>query len=144
MIYWQISFEKYVPNNLIRLLYNFYFFFRCRYLIIKKKTNSENVSNPKVGVLNIEFALKLRIYRSLESFIRLKWIRKKLSPTLYTQFTSRSRSLPLRDWQLNSKDVATWCAGVGIDLWKRLLIFDRIILRSVYHLNNLLKKIIFI
>jgi len=31
-----------------------------------KKTNSENVSTPKVGVLNIEFALKLRIYRSLK------------------------------------------------------------------------------
>ena len=31
-----ISFEKYVSNHLIRLLYNFYFIFRCRYLIIKK------------------------------------------------------------------------------------------------------------
>ena len=29
-----------------------------------KKTNFENVSTPKVGVLNVEFALKLRIYRS--------------------------------------------------------------------------------
>ena len=34
---------------------------------ILKKTNSENVSTPKVGVLNVEFALKLRIYRSLKS-----------------------------------------------------------------------------
>ena len=32
-----------------------------------KKTNSENVSTPKVGVLNVEFALKLRIYRSFMS-----------------------------------------------------------------------------
>ena len=34
--------------------------------IIKRKTNSENVSTPKVGVLNVEFALKLRIHRSLK------------------------------------------------------------------------------
>ena len=37
-----------------------------------KKSNSENVSTPKVNVLNVEFALKLRIYRSLESLICLK------------------------------------------------------------------------
>ena len=36
------------------------------------KTDYENVSTPKVGVYNVEFALKLRIYRSLKSFIRLK------------------------------------------------------------------------
>ena len=30
MIYWQIIFEKYLPINLISLLYNFYFFFRRR------------------------------------------------------------------------------------------------------------------
>ena len=51
-----------------------------------KKTISENVSTPKVGVLNIEFALKLRIYRSLKCFICLKWIRKKFSATMCTQF----------------------------------------------------------
>ena len=39
--------------------------------MIIKKTNSENVS-PKVGVLNVEIALKLRIYRSLKSLICLK------------------------------------------------------------------------
>ena len=49
----------------------FYILYR-RYLIIKKKTNSENVSTPKVGVLNAEFALKLMIYRSLKSEICLK------------------------------------------------------------------------
>ena len=37
-----------------------------------KKTNSENISIPKAGVLNVEFALKLRIYRSLKSLICLK------------------------------------------------------------------------
>ena len=51
-----------------------------------KKTNSENVSTPKVGVLNVEFALKLRIYWSLKSVICIKWIRKKFSTKLYTQF----------------------------------------------------------
>ena len=51
----------------------------------KKKTNSENVSTPKVGVLNVEFALNLRIYRFLKSFKCLKWIRKKFSTTLQTQ-----------------------------------------------------------
>ena len=36
--------------------------------------------------MNIEFALKLRFYRSLKSLICLKWIRKKFSTTLQTQF----------------------------------------------------------
>ena len=51
-----------------------------------KKTNSENVSTPKVGVLYIEFALKLRIYRSLKRLTCLKWIRKKFSTTMHSQF----------------------------------------------------------
>ena len=55
---------------LIRLLYNIYFIFRCRYLITKK-TNSENVSTLKVGVLYVEFALKLRI-KNVEIYIILK------------------------------------------------------------------------
>ena len=37
-----------------------------------KKTNSENVATPKSGVLNDEFAIKLRIYRLLKSEICLK------------------------------------------------------------------------
>ena len=37
-----------------------------------KKTNSENVLTPKVGVLNVEFALDLRIYKSLKSLDCLK------------------------------------------------------------------------
>ena len=53
-------------------MYNFYFTFRCRSLINKRKANSENLSTPKVGVLNVKFALKLRIYRSLKSLICLK------------------------------------------------------------------------
>jgi len=48
-----------------------------------KITNSET---PKVGVMNVEFALKLRIYRSLKSLLCLKWIRKKFFTTLHTQF----------------------------------------------------------
>ena len=40
--------------------------------LFKKKTNSENVSTPKEGVLNVEFVLKLRIYKSLKSLICLK------------------------------------------------------------------------
>ena len=68
-------------------------FFNCQGLSIYR---SENVSTPKVRVLNVEFTLKLRIYRSLKSLICLKWIRKsfpqhcKLSST-----TLHSRSLPL-------------------------------------------------
>jgi len=50
-----------------------------------KKTNSESVSTPKSGVLNVEFALILRIYRLLKSEICLKWILKKFSTTLHTQ-----------------------------------------------------------
>ena len=41
---------------------------------------------PKSTILNVDFALKLRIYRSLKSFIGLKWILKNLSTTLHTQF----------------------------------------------------------
>ena len=52
----------------IRLLYNLYFIFRCCYLITKK-TNSENVTTPKVGFLNAEFAIKLWIYGYFKSFM---------------------------------------------------------------------------
>ena len=51
-----------------------------------KKTNSENVSTLKVGVLNVEFALDFRIYRSFKSVLCLKWIRNRFSTTLHTQF----------------------------------------------------------
>ena len=51
-----------------------------------KKTNYENVSTPKLGVLNVEFALKLRIYRSLKSFICL--VLKKFSRTLQSILSS--------------------------------------------------------
>ena len=68
----EIKVKDILESQKIRLLYNFYFIFRRRYLIIKKETNSENVSTPKVGVLNVEFALKLRIYRYLKSLICLK------------------------------------------------------------------------
>ena len=49
-----------------------------------KKTNPENVSYPKVGVLNVEFVLKLRIYSFLKSLICLKLILKNLTTTLHT------------------------------------------------------------
>jgi len=39
LISWRISFEKYVPKHLITLLWNFYFIFGRRYLIIKKQFN---------------------------------------------------------------------------------------------------------
>ena len=41
---------------------------------------------PKSMILNVDFALKLRFYRSLKSFKCLKWIIKNLSTTLHTQF----------------------------------------------------------
>ena len=48
--------------------------------------------------MNVEFTLKLRIYRSLKSLICFKWILKKFSTTLNTQFNylKYSRSLPLK------------------------------------------------
>ena len=39
---------------------------------LKKKINSENVSTPQSRNLNVEFALKLWIYRTLKSLICLK------------------------------------------------------------------------
>ena len=39
----------------------------------------------KNTILNVDFALKLRIYSSLKSFICLKWILKNLSTTLHTK-----------------------------------------------------------
>ena len=63
---------------------------------VKKKTNSENVSTPKVAVLNVEFVLKLRIYRSLKSLICLKWIRRSFPQhCIPSSTTLHSRSLPL-------------------------------------------------
>jgi len=60
-----------------------------------RKTNSENISTPKVGVVNIEFTLKIRIHRSLKSFICLKWIRKKFSTTLSVPFLYHIRLSPI-------------------------------------------------
>ena len=56
-----------------------------------KKINSENVSTPKVGVLNVEFALKLRIYRFNMSQMNPKGVLHNL----HTQFNYLT-SLPLR------------------------------------------------
>jgi len=97
--------ETIETNNWTRLLIfddkiNFYFLnmflymtsvvycrtFLCHCYLIIKKTKFENRSTPKVGVLNVEFVLELRINRSLKSVICLKWFRKKFSTTLHTQF----------------------------------------------------------
>ena len=68
------------------------FYILCRrYSIIKKKLILKTCPPPKEGVLNVEFALKLRIYRSLKSLIWLKWIRKKFSTTLHTQFNYHTK-----------------------------------------------------
>ena len=83
-IYWKISFEKHIPKHLISLLYNFFFIFRRHYLIIKKlilKTYP-----PKFMILNVDFALKLSNYTSWKRFICLKWILKRFSTILHTQF----------------------------------------------------------
>ena len=63
-------------------------------LINNLKTNSENVSTPKVGVLNVEFALQLRIYRSLKSLICLNESERSFPYTAYSVLTLHSRSLP--------------------------------------------------
>ena len=42
LIYWQISFEKYVPKHLISLLHNFYFILHSRFLIIYKNQFSKD------------------------------------------------------------------------------------------------------
>ena len=41
---------------------------------------------PKNTIFNVDFLLKLRIYRFLKSFIFLKWILKNLFTTLHSQF----------------------------------------------------------
>ena len=87
--------EKIETNNWTRLLIKINFYFLNMFLYMtsvaycrtflhfmsslfnnSKKTNSENVSTPKIGVLKVEFALKLRIYRSFKSLIFLKRFRK--------------------------------------------------------------------
>ena len=96
MIYWQISFDKYVFSHLIRLLYNFYFIFRFRYLIIKKKTILKT-NPPKFMISNVDFALKLSNYTSWKRFVSLKWILKNMF-TIYcilSSTTRHCRSLPL-------------------------------------------------
>ena len=59
----------------------------CRRYLIIKKTNSENVSTPKVGVLKVEFALKLRINRSLKCLICFQQHCILSSSTLHSRIT---------------------------------------------------------
>ena len=87
---------------------------KCRrYLIISKKQFWKRVhSRPKVGVLNVDFALKLRIYRSLKSLICLKYKSKRKFPQycILSSSTLHSRSLPLK---VMEKD-----RGENLDIWK--------------------------
>ena len=80
MIYWQISFEKYVPKHLIILQY----FLSSLFNNFKKPILK--TYPPKVMILNAGFALKLSNYRSLKRFICLKWILKKFCAILQSQF----------------------------------------------------------
>ena len=57
---------------LINLLQNFYYIFRRRYLIIKKKPDSENVPPPKFMILNVDFGLKLSNFTTWKGFMCLK------------------------------------------------------------------------
>ena len=52
MIYWQISFEKYVPNHLISLLYNFYFSFTDLWKVLYVSNESER-SFPQHCILSL-------------------------------------------------------------------------------------------
>ena len=74
------------------------FYILCRsYLIIIKKLILKTYPPPKVGVLNVEF--KLRIYRSLKSLICLKNEFKRSFPQhcILSSTTLHSRSVPLKD-----------------------------------------------
>ena len=77
-----------------------------------KKTILKTCSRPKVGVLNVDFALKLRIYRSLKSLICLKYKSKRRFPQycILSSSTLHSRSLPLK---VMEKD-----RGENLDIWK--------------------------
>ena len=60
LIYLQIAIEKYVPKHLISLLKNFVYIVCRRYLIIEKKTILKTYQT-KSTILNVDFALILRI-----------------------------------------------------------------------------------
>ena len=83
-LYWYIRRRLYLEYDKLNNLT------KKNYLIIKK-TDSKNV-----GVFNVEFALKLMIYRSLKSFICLKWIlRICLQHCILSSTTFHSRPVPL-------------------------------------------------
>ena len=90
-------------------------------LINNKKTNSESVSTPKIGVLNVGFALKLRIYRSLKSVICLKWIRSFRSFRQHCVLSSTTYLAPLMSicfkggwWIREDQLIFWWIVFVGI------------------------------
>ena len=92
LIYWQISFEKYVSKHLISLLYNYYFVFRRRYLIIWKNRFWKR-TQPNSWFWT-------SILHSNLVIIRLKWILKSLSTILHTQFIHHT--LPVTPFKANA------------------------------------------
>ena len=70
----------------------------CRRYLIIKRNYSENVSTPKVGVLNVEFAHNLRIYRSSKSLMCLMNPKERSFPQhcILSSTTLHCRSLPLK------------------------------------------------
>ena len=95
-IYWQTSFEKYVPKHLISFLYKVYFIFHLRYLLIKKKkNNAQNVSTQMD-----DFVFKLSEYSSHKRFIGLKWFIQIFSTILHFQFNYHTLPVnPFKDLQ---------------------------------------------
>ena len=97
--------------------------FYRRYLIIEKKQFWKRYS-PKSTILNVDFALKLRIYRSLKSVICLKWILKNLSTTLHTGNPVIVNSIIrcYKDLCLYNKDIKFW---VRYGLFYHFLIYNQ-------------------
>jgi len=71
--------------------YKAYLWIHLRHVFNIKKTRFWKRIQPQSRVLNVEFGIKLRIYRSLRSSVCLKWILKKLSTILFTQFNYLSQ-----------------------------------------------------
>ena len=111
LIYWQISFEKYVPKHLISLLYNFYLIFRRRYLIIWKKPILKTYPS-KFMIFNVDYALKLSNFTSWKRFTCLKWMLKRFSTILLhlSSTTKHCRSPPL----MKSRKDCIWTKGRGM------------------------------
>ena len=84
MIYWQICFEKYLPNYIISILYNFYFIFRWRYLIIKKNRFWKHTNPNSWFWTSTIHSNSVIIHRGKVLYVSNDL--KNLSTTLHTQF----------------------------------------------------------